>query len=199
MLKLSLESVSKMYGKTLGVDAVDVEIRGGRVLGLLGPNGSKSWPRQCVSGRPWTVCWEQYSHGMRRKISLLGALLRSPEVLVLDEPLRGLDPESSSLITRLIQHQRAAGRIVILSTHDLLVAERYCDDLLILDHGRVVASGPVQQLVSAGETLEDSFLRITGLEESTRAASEALAGLLGLAPQELQLIADDAGRSEVVR
>jgi ABC-2 type transport system ATP-binding protein len=127
-----------------------------------------------------------YSHGMRRKIALLGALLHRPDVLVLDEPLRGLDPESGAVVTALITTYRAAGKVVIVSTHDMRMAEDLCDRVLILDHGEQVAHATPEELCTRTGTaaLADAFLTLTHLDVRVDEAVGVLlrAGGLGEAP-----------------
>jgi ABC-2 type transport system ATP-binding protein len=123
-----------------------------------------------------------YSHGMKRKLQLVAAVLHRPRVLVLDEPFRGLDPESSAIMKRLLRSYAAGGAAVIVSTHDLLVAEQLCDDVVVLRDGRVVLAGAVDELRGAGDrTLEERFLTATGLdtasEESAAIFFEGLAGI----------------------
>ena len=110
---------------------------------------------------------ESYSGGMRHKIGLCGALLHEPPVLVLDEPLAGLDPYSARRVKDLLRDLCRQGGTVFLSTHVLEIAERVCDRVGILDHGRLVAVGTMEalraQAQSAAETtLEDLFLQLTG-------------------------------------
>ena len=112
---------------------------------------------------------ESYSGGMRHKIGLCGALLHEPPVLVLDEPLTGLDPYSARRIKDLLQELCRQGSTVFLSTHVLEVAERVCDRVGILDRGRLIAVGTMAALrtqaqSSAETTLEDLFLQLTGGE-----------------------------------
>lgn len=110
---------------------------------------------------------ESYSGGMRHKIGLCGALLHEPPVLVLDEPLAGLDPYSARRVKDLLRDLCRQGGTVFLSTHVLEIAERVCDRVGILDQGRLVAVGTMEalraQAQSAAETtLEDLFLQLTG-------------------------------------
>ena len=112
---------------------------------------------------------ESYSGGMRHKIGLCGALLHEPPVLMLDEPLTGMDPYSARRIKDLLQELCRQGSTVFLSTHVLEVAERVCDRVGILDKGRLVAVGTMEALrtqaqSSAETTLEDLFLQLTGGE-----------------------------------
>lgn len=109
---------------------------------------------------------ESYSGGTRRKISLCGSLIHEPRVLVLDEPLAGLDPHSARRVKRLLRQRCDLGHTVFLSTHVLEVAERVCDRVAILDKGQLVAVGDVRTLRSLtfttpDSTLEDLFIRLT--------------------------------------
>jgi ABC-2 type transport system ATP-binding protein len=119
---------------------------------------------------------ESYSGGMRHKIGLCGALLHDPPVLVLDEPLAGLDPHSARRVKDLLRDLCWQGRTVFLSTHVLEVAERVCDRVGILDQGRLVAVGTMEALraqaqTTAETTLEDLFLRLTGDEQAAEMVS----------------------------
>lgn len=113
-----------------------------------------------------------YSHGMRQKTALSGMLVHEPSLLFLDEPTVGLDPKSARLLKDTLQSLAAAGRGVVLSTHILEIAQAICDRVAILDDGRVVAEGTIEQLrAGSSESLEDIFLRLTGgLEEGVAAS-----------------------------
>jgi len=109
---------------------------------------------------------ESYSGGMRHKIGLCGAMLHRPRVLILDEPLAGMDPASSRRIKDVLLDLRAGGTTIFLSTHMLEIAEQLCDRVAILDHGQLVAVGTVAELraalaSSAGTSLESLFLQLT--------------------------------------
>ena len=122
-----------------------------------------------------------YSKGMRQKVLLAGALIHNPEVLLLDEPLSGLDVRSVLLMRELMPKLAAAGRIVIFSTHVLEIAEKVCDRVVIIDRGRIVASGSLDELRSGNQTasLEKLFSDAVALEDPVKAAS-AMAELVGL-------------------
>jgi ABC-2 type transport system ATP-binding protein len=127
---------------------------------------------------------DTYSHGMRRKLQLIAALLHDPHVLVLDEPIRGLDPESSAIMKQLLRRYAARGNAVLLSTHDLMVADQLCDRVLVLERGRLRADSDLASMRrAAGDgTLESSFLAMTGLaDEAGRAADDFFSGLDDLA------------------
>jgi ABC-2 type transport system ATP-binding protein len=117
---------------------------------------------------------DSYSHGMQQKASLAAALMHDPKVLVLDEPTVGLDPKSARLIKDILRQMAERGAAVFLSTHILEIAERMCDRIGIINQGKVVASGTMEELRSigkAGETsLEDIFLSLTGGAEEAEIA-----------------------------
>ncbi len=114
-----------------------------------------------------------YSHGMKRKIQVVAAVAHLPEVLVLDEPFRGLDPGAAILLRILVSSYARSGRGVVIATHDLVRAERDCDLVNIVFEGRSVAAGSPWALVSAvpGDTLEDVFLAVTGEGPDVRSFS----------------------------
>ena len=107
-----------------------------------------------------------YSQGMKQKVAMMGALLHRPRILLLDEPLNGLDPKSARVVKELI-HELARERVsTIFSTHVLEIAEAICDRITILQNGRVLAEGTSQELREKaglpGSGLEEVFLKLTG-------------------------------------
>jgi ABC-2 type transport system ATP-binding protein len=103
-----------------------------------------------------------YSLGMRQRLGLAGALLGDPELLVLDEPANGLDPAGVHWLRRFLRQLAEQGRTVLLSSHMLAEAAQTVDQVVIIDHGRQVASGRLDELIERGRTLEDVFLELTG-------------------------------------
>jgi ABC-2 type transport system ATP-binding protein len=109
--------------------------------------------------------FDSYSHGMRQKTALAVALVHDPRVLVLDEPTVGLDPKSARLIKDILRQMADRGAAVFLSTHILEIAEHMCDRIGIIDQGRLIAVGTMDELRALGKgesTLEDIFLALTG-------------------------------------
>lgn len=102
-----------------------------------------------------------YSHGMRQKLALTGALIHEPKLLVLDEPFVGLDPEASLLLKRKMHAFCEKGSAIFFSTHVLEVAEKLCHKIAIIKDGRLVKSGPTAELVG-DSSLEDVFLELEG-------------------------------------
>jgi ABC-2 type transport system ATP-binding protein len=109
---------------------------------------------------------ESYSHGMRQKLIISGALVHRPEVIVVDEPMIGLDPRSARLLKDLFRQFVDRGGTVLMSTHTLEVAETMCDRIAIMQGGKIIASGTMSELQeqtsSAHLGLEDLFLKLTG-------------------------------------
>src|SRR5437660_5863328 len=118
---------------------------------------------------------ETYSHGMRQKLALAGAMLHEPPVLFLDEPTSGLDPRSARLVKDLLVALTARGHTVFLSTHVLEIAEHLCHRVGIIDHGHVVATGTLDELRHQAHveaySLEDVFLQLTGGGEERELAA----------------------------
>jgi len=107
---------------------------------------------------------KSYSHGMRQKIALIAALVHQPEVLILDEPMVGLDPRSAHLFKKLLREHCDAGGTVFFSTHILDVAERLCDRVGIISKGKLIACGTMEELrhgQADNTTLESLFLELT--------------------------------------
>jgi ABC-2 type transport system ATP-binding protein len=110
---------------------------------------------------------EAYSHGMKQRLVLSAAILHEPAVLIVDEPMVGLDPHGARRIKNLFRELAESGRTVFLSTHSLDVAQEVCDRVGILYRGRIVALGKVDELMKSDDAdLEAVFLRITEEEES---------------------------------
>jgi ABC-2 type transport system ATP-binding protein len=136
---------------------------------------------------------ESFSHGMKQRLVFAGALLPKPKLLVVDEPMVGLDPKGHRLIKNLFQElAHDQGMTVLLSTHTLEVAEEVCDQIVIVNHGHIIARGTMTELrrlshldTKSGEkdgTLEQVFLRLT--EESQEERAQAVAERFGQAPED---------------
>ena len=110
---------------------------------------------------------EAYSHGMKQRLVLSAAVLHDPPVLIVDEPMVGLDPHGARRIKDLFRTLATSGRTVFLSTHSLDVAQEVCDRVAILYKCRIVALGEVDTLMNSGDRdLEAVFLRITEEEDA---------------------------------
>jgi len=146
-----LDFVSDMYG-------LDPATRRERIAQFLIGLELQGHENSLISG---------YSQGMKQKVALIAALVHRPRLLVLDEPLNGLDPRSARITKDLLRNLAShEGVGVLFSTHVLEIAEAICDRVVILNHGLVVASGTVATLREraglAGSGLEEVFLALTG-------------------------------------
>ena len=110
-----------------------------------------------------------YSHGMRKKTALAAALIHNPRVLFLDEPLNGIDPVSGRVVTDLLRRLAHKGVTLFFTSHVLDVVERLCDEVAVIDRGRIVAQGTLDQIreqreVGSDATLEDVFLKLVAAD-----------------------------------
>ncbi len=109
---------------------------------------------------------ESYSHGMRQKLVLAGILLHEPKVLILDEPMVGLDPKSGRLVKDIFLKLAERGTTIFMCTHVLEIAEKLCDRIGIMIEGRMIACGTLAELQAQGKKgeadLESIFLGLTG-------------------------------------
>jgi ABC-2 type transport system ATP-binding protein len=110
-----------------------------------------------------------YSHGMKQKIAIAGALIHSPKVLFFDEPTVGLDPKSARIIKDILKFRAKSGDCIFISTHILEIAERMCDRIGIIQDGRLKAVGDMKELRKLSRddegNLEEIFLQLTGGDE----------------------------------
>ncbi|MHC4712077.1 MAG: ABC transporter ATP-binding protein [Planctomycetota bacterium] len=107
---------------------------------------------------------ENYSHGMKQRVVMAAALLHDPRVIVIDEPMVGLDPKSARLLKNILQQKARDGACIFMSTHTLSVAEEIADRVGIIDRGDLVALGTIDELTDRAQVegrLEDVFLAIT--------------------------------------
>ncbi|WP_235524342.1 ABC transporter ATP-binding protein [Caulobacter sp. Root655] len=154
-----------------GLWNVEPKVAKARAEGLLSKLGLASEARRRCEG---------FSRGMKQKVALAGALVHDPKLLILDEPLTGLDAAAARLVKDMLQDRVRAGGAVILTTHILEVAERMADRIGIIAGGRLLAEGTLDALRTqtrkegAGEgkgdsTLEDVFLQLTATPEEAAA------------------------------
>ena len=104
-----------------------------------------------------------YSHGMRQKIVIMGVLITDPNVWILDEPMTGLDPQSAYCLKEMMREHAGRGNTVFFSTHVLEVAERLCDKVAIINKGKIIYFGTLEDLKAAHSqlnSLEDIFLEV---------------------------------------
>ncbi|HQT52882.1 MAG TPA: ABC transporter ATP-binding protein [Phenylobacterium sp.] len=152
-----LEFVAGLWG----VEAATARNRSEELLRMLGLWDERG--RRC----------EGFSRGMKQKTALAGALIHDPKLLILDEPLTGLDAGAARQVKDLLTARTRAGATVILTTHILEVAERMADRIGIIQHGRLLIEGRLEELrARAGDgdaSLEDLFLDLTGQTEAAPA------------------------------
>ncbi len=155
--KLTAREFLTFIGGIYGVDDAHVAER---TVELLDTFGLTRFTDELVEG---------FSHGMKQRLTLCAALLHHPRLLVVDEPMVGLDPAGAKLIKEVFRGMADDGRTVFLSTHTLDVAEAICDRVAIIVHGRIVAMGTVAELkdlhLNGDGKLEDVFLELVGQPE----------------------------------
>src|SRR5262245_30210915 len=112
-----------------------------------------------------------YSQGMKKKAALAAALIHNPRVLFLDEPLNGIDPISGRIVTNLLKRLASKGVTMFFTSHVLDVVERLCDELAVIDKGKLVAQGTLAEIrseIGQDATLEDVFLKIVAADVERR-------------------------------
>jgi ABC-2 type transport system ATP-binding protein len=151
------------FGELAAVGGVSFAVAPGEVFGLLGPNGA---------GKTTTIrvhmldrLARTLSGGMLRRLEIASALLNRPQVLFLDEPTVGLDPNARGMVwERLAALRELAGTTILVTTHLMEEAERHCDRLGVIDEGRLIEQGEPRELIErhGAESLEEVFTTITG-------------------------------------
>lgn len=101
-----------------------------------------------------------YSHGMKQKLALISALVHRPKLLILDEPFVGLDPKAAVILKNVMHRICEEGGAIFFSTHVLDVAEKLCNRVAIIKDGTLIASGEMEEIVKAGQSLEDIFMEV---------------------------------------
>jgi ABC-2 type transport system ATP-binding protein len=148
-----LDFIADVYG-------LAAETKKTRIEEYLGAFELENRENEMVSG---------YSHGMKQKIAIIAALLHKPRLLILDEPLSGLDPKSARIVKDLLHKFAAEGVTTIMSTHVLEIADAVCDRIAIMHQGRKLAEGKPAELRKEAEmpdsTLEEIFLKLTGTSD----------------------------------
>ncbi|MDU5913707.1 MAG: ABC transporter ATP-binding protein [Anaerococcus vaginalis] len=105
-----------------------------------------------------------FSHGMKQKLAIISSLIHDPDLLILDEPMVGLDPKSSFNLKKIMRERRDNGKMVFFSTHIMEVAENICDRIAIISKGKIVAQGRLDEIrknLNEDKSLEELFLEIT--------------------------------------
>ncbi len=136
-------------GRMYSLPAADIRVRAKELLALL---DLESDSQKLIA---------DYSHGMRKKVALCGALIHGPRVLFLDEPFEGIDPVAARTIRDLLTSLSKREITVFLTSHVLEIVDRLCTDVAILAGGKIVVAGTLEELKRTG-TLEDVFIRTVG-------------------------------------
>ncbi|MCA9603406.1 MAG: ABC transporter ATP-binding protein, partial [Myxococcales bacterium] len=141
------------------------------VLGVRGLSIDAAWPQvealahELAFAEFLPVLTGGYSHGTKKKLALLLALLHEPKLLLLDEPTNGLDPPTALRVRDMLRARAQAGAAVVVSTHHLDLADRMCERVLVLHQGQCIADGPVAEVraqagVGDGASLEEVFFAL---------------------------------------
>ncbi len=162
--KLTAWEYMKFIAGIYGIDKDELQERGQKYLRIF---ELSEWSNELV---------ENFSHGMKQRLNLSAVFMRNPKVLILDEPLIGLDPRGARLFKEMLHASRNAGMCIFMSTHILEIAEQLCDRLAIIHKGNVIAEGTSDELrkqsTLSGSGLEQVFLRLTGGEDVVNIVKE---------------------------
>jgi ABC-2 type transport system ATP-binding protein len=159
LLDASAQHGGRTGEETLTIAAMTLGVGSERVTAVLEDVG--------LAGKPARKRVRTYSLGMRQRLGIAHALLGEPEVLILDEPANGLDPEGIMWMRRLLRDFADRAGTVLLSSHLLREVEKIADELVVIGAGRVVAQGPAEELLVDGVDLEELFMSLLA-EGATR-------------------------------
>jgi lipooligosaccharide transport system ATP-binding protein len=155
-----------VYGRYFGFSDASVRVKVPELLDFAGLGGKADEPLRSLSG------------GMKRRLTLARALVNDPDILFLDEPTTGLDPQARHLIWDRLKKLTAQGKTLVLTTHFMDEAERLCHRLAVIDHGRMVTEGAPRALIAA--EIEPQVVEVYGeSHESIQAFADAHAALAG--------------------
>lgn len=157
----------RYWGKAYGLGGKDLDDRVAEVLGYIGlADRAKDLPKE-------------FSGGMKRRLNFGCGIVHRPRLLLLDEPTVGVDPQSRARLFEMVEAERDAGACVLYTTHYMEEAERLCDSVAIVDHGKLIASGTVAELKSQLGARDALQLSGEFPVDDVRAALTALAGTIG--------------------
>jgi ABC-2 type transport system ATP-binding protein len=146
-----MQFVAKLY---------DMHSPNGRIHELLDLFGLTDWSGELI---------ENFSHGMKQRLVMASSLLHNPRVLVVDEPMVGLDPRGARLVKDIFKDLASKGAAIFMSTHTLEIVEKMCSRVAIIHQGNIIAEGSVEELGKMARMpeshLEPIFLRLTGGDE----------------------------------
>ncbi len=157
---------------------------------------TKKWLERLDVGDRATSKVETLSHGNQQRVQLAAALVHDPEMLVLDEPLSGLDPTGIDAIGQVLVEQARAGRCVLFSSHQLDLVEDLCESVAIIDRGRLVARGTVDELSTSGA--RRLAVRVDGDRQGSWAEGIAGVTVSEIVGGEVRLVLDGSTDSDVV-
>jgi ABC-2 type transport system ATP-binding protein len=148
--ELSAWANLQLFGGLYGLSAAELQPRAKAALALVGL-ADRSTDRV-----------NTFSGGMKRRLNIAGALLHEPDLILLDEPTVGVDPQSRNAIFDNLEELKRRGKTLLYTTHYMEEAERLCDRVLILDHGRILANDTVAHFKQRYTNLEAAFMQLTG-------------------------------------
>jgi ABC-2 type transport system ATP-binding protein len=148
--ELSAWANMQLFGGLYGLGAAELQPRAKAALALVGL-ADRSTDRV-----------KTFSGGMKRRLNIAGALLHEPDLILLDEPTVGVDPQSRNAIFENLEELKRRGKTLLYTTHYMEEAERLCDRVLILDHGQILADDTVAHLKQQYTNLEAAFMQLTG-------------------------------------
>jgi ABC-2 type transport system ATP-binding protein len=156
----------RLFGALYGLRGRELEDRARAILGEVGL-GERGRDKP-----------ESFSGGMKRRLNIACALVHDPEVLLLDEPTAGVDPQSRNAIFESLEALRARGKAILYTTHYMEEAERLCDRIVIIDHGKVIASGSTAELHRLVPASSATTLEIEGMVDDAALAELAARGVV---------------------
>ncbi|MFI6506770.1 ABC transporter ATP-binding protein [Streptosporangium sp. NPDC050855] len=168
--RLSGRELLSYNGQLRGIPRAEVRQRSDELLEVMGL--TESADKLVVD----------YSTGMRKKIGLAAALLHNPAVLFLDEPFEGVDPVSANTLVEVLRRYTASGSTVVFSSHVMELVERLCDWVSVMNRGRIVAQGPLDE-VRAGRSLNEAFLALVGARAGEGTSGQEGLSWLGATPR----------------
>jgi ABC-2 type transport system ATP-binding protein len=160
--RLSGPELLSYLGRLRGLPAATVQARSKELIAVLDLDEAGS---KLVA---------DYSTGMRKKITLAAALLHAPPILLLDEPLEAVDPVSARVIRTVLSRYTVSGGTVIFSSHVMALVESLCTHVAVMDHGRIVASGPLGDVRGRAASLDDAFMHLVGADDIAEGGLEWL-------------------------
>ena len=145
----------EFVGRIYGLDRHVARERSVELLELFELDGSR---RKLIT---------EYSKGMRKRVAMAAALIHRPQLYLMDEPFEGVDAVGARLMKDILLEQVRHGATIFLTSHVLEVVERLCDRVAIINEGKLVLEGSMEEMRGASETLEDAFVRAVGIERTS--------------------------------